>query len=114
MLKFAFHPSMQLVALHTNAPLLGRALSRDEPPPEAVREAVAGDWLVSRRGLDTFYRSLDSTEARALRAARDGATFASVCEILASDLGDDAAALEAAKLLARWLADELVSALLGA
>lgn len=111
-LAFVFHPSMQLLSLNTNAPVVWRALSRDEPPPEGVHEATARDWLVWRRGLDTLYRSVSAAEARALEAARASATFAAVCEILAGELGEDSAPLEAAKLLARWLEDELVSAVI--
>jgi hypothetical protein len=113
-LSFAFHSSMQLLALRTNAPAVWRALGRNEPPPEAVRETTTLDWLVWRRGLDTLYRSLSIVEARALRAARDGASFATLCEVLASELGEDAAALEAAKLLARWVDEQLVSAVIAA
>lgn len=113
-LAFAFHPSVRLLSLQTNAPAVWRALVRDETPPEGVREATSQDWLIWRLGLDTLYRSLSSAEARVLRAARDGGSFAAICEILADELGEEAAALEAAKLLARWLEDELVSAVIDA
>lgn len=108
-LVFVLHPSVQLLSLHTNAPLVWSALSRDEAPPPGVREATARDWLVWRRGLDTLYRSLSAAEGRALEAARGRTNFAAICEVLAAELGEDSAALEAAKLLARWLQDGLVS-----
>lgn len=110
-LGFTFHPSMQLLSLDTNAALVWRALSRDEPPPEGTAPTTPCDWLLWRRGLQTLYRSLDTVEARALRAARSGATFAAICELLAGEMGEDRAALEAARLLARWLDEELVSSM---
>jgi hypothetical protein len=113
-LAFVLQPALQLVALRTNAPSIWRALGRGETPPEEVCEATARDWLIWRRGLDTLYRSVSTVEARALCAVRDRASFAIVCEILAGELGENAAAPEAAKLLARWLEDELVSAVITA
>lgn len=109
-LRFTFHPSMRLLSLRTNAPAVWRALSRQETPPEGVQEETSRDWLLWRRKLDTLYRSLSVAEARALQAASSGESFAAVCDILAAEMGEEVAAVEAAKLLARWLEDELLSA----
>lgn len=109
-LRFEFHPSMHLLTLRTNAPAVWRALSRNESPPEGVRQQVAQVWLLWRRRLDTLYRSLSAVEARALESARNGGTFATVCDVLAAELGEDSAALEAARFLALWLEAELLSA----
>lgn len=108
-LSFAFQASVRLLSLATNAPMIWRALSREETPPQPLREDAPRHWIIWRRGLDTVYRSVDAAEARALKAAQAGEPFAVVCEEVAAVLGDDQAAVEAARLLACWLRDELIN-----
>lgn len=67
-------------------------------------------WLLWRDADgDVLWRQLEGDEADALRAASDGADFGGVCERLAAHHGDEAA-LRAASLLKRWLADGLITA----
>lgn len=108
-LRFALHPSARMVSLLTNAPAVWRALNRDEAPPGLVLESTRRDWLIWRRGLDTFFRSLEHPESRALRILAHGGSFGSICEALALEIGEDSAPGEAAKLLSRWLEDELLA-----
>jgi hypothetical protein len=108
-LTFAFQASVRLLSMATNAPPIWRALSREESPPPPAVENSARDWLIWRRGLETVFRSLETTEAGAIRVALAGEPFAAVCEAVAAQVGDDAAAIEAARLLATWLRDELIS-----
>lgn len=108
-LCFTVQPSMQLLSLHTNAPAVWRALSRQETPPPPEWNSTACGWTLWRQGLDTLFRSLSTAEAQALHAVRAGASFAAVCELLANEIGEDAAAAEAARMLAGWLAEERLS-----
>ncbi len=108
-LSFSLQPSVRLLSLATNAPLVWRALSHEETPPAGAREETPREWLLWRRGLDTLYRSLSATEARALHAARAGESFATICEAVASEIGEDDAPTESARLLAGWLEEELLS-----
>jgi hypothetical protein len=117
-LSFKFHPSVQLLALDTGAPVVWKALNQDQTPPqEFLTPSAAGseetkdrlpNWMIWRRGIETFFRSLNTTESRALQTAMRGATFAAICEALAEEVGEENAAQEAAQLLARWLQDELL------
>lgn len=103
------HPSVHVLALRTNAPAAWRALNRDEAPP-AFTQGEAQSWLIWRRGLDTYFRSIDAIEAGALSFIASGQSFGALCEMLAQDGNDEAAATGAAKLLRRWLDDELLAA----
>lgn len=105
-LCFTLVPSVQLLSLKTNAPLIWRALSYEQTPPEPA--AAPRDWLIWRRDLETRFRSLEEREARALQAAQAGEPFASICEAVAGVVGAENAGTEAAHLLAQWLADELI------
>lgn len=109
-LRLITHPSMQLLSMLTNAPQVWGALSRNETPPPETRNSVPREWLLWRRGVDTMFRSLEDAEACALRVAGAGESFGAMCEMLAAELGEEQAPAEAARLLARWLADELLCA----
>jgi hypothetical protein len=108
-LRFTVHPSAQRLSLWTNAPATWRALNRDEPPPAAV-EGELQAWLIWRRGLDTFYRSIEALEAEALMGLQRGESFARLCERLSRALGEEGAAEQAARFLRRWVDDELLAA----
>jgi hypothetical protein len=116
-LCFKPHPSLRLLCLGSDAPVVWRALNRDEaPPPESLgacatvgTETEKSHWVIWRRGLDTFFRSLDPLEAAALQAAARGDSFGAICEGLAETLEEQAAAARAAALLARWLEDEMLA-----
>lgn len=116
-LRFVPHPSVGLVALDWAIEAAWRALRAHDPEhggaePELPAPTPAPHTLlVWRNGLDTQWRSLDPTEDALLRAMVAGEDFAALCE-RAAELSDDPATL-AARLLARWLDDGLLSERLG-
>jgi hypothetical protein len=109
-LCLGWHPSVRRLALNWNAPQLWKALTEDAARPalEVLSEPV--EWLAWRRGLDTYFRSLARAEAAALDAARAGASFGALCELLAAGHGAERAAGEAAALLRVWLESGLIVA----
>ncbi|MHB1845676.1 MAG: HvfC/BufC family peptide modification chaperone [Deltaproteobacteria bacterium] len=95
-LRFGLHPSARLLRL-ANWPV--GLLGEDGPArPPGPQRAEARVW---RLGHEVLHASMDTREARALRAVASGATFARVCEIY-----DDAAL--AAQALATWLEEGLL------
>jgi hypothetical protein len=106
--RLAPHPSAHVLVLRTNAPAVWRALNRDEAPP-AFMQGETQSWLIWRRGLDTYFRSVEGVESEALSFVAGGQTFGALCEMLAQKRDEDAAATEAARLLRRWLDDELLT-----
>ena len=65
-------------------------------------------WLLWRRELATYFRSLSAAEAAALDAARSGWPFAELCELLCEEVGEAQAPAQAAELLRGWLAAGLI------
>jgi hypothetical protein len=112
-LRLTPHPSLRRVDLEWNAAVIARAVDESEAPP-APEHGPPVPWLLWRRDLVVRWRSLPSDEAAALDAVRAGATFGEVCELLCAHVGPDAAAMHAASLLKRWLADGLFAAPLAA
>jgi len=109
-LRFTLHPSVRRLALRWNAPQLWKSLTEGSERPELQVLPEPLEWLAWRRDLRTWFRSLEPVEAAALDAARAGAAFGELCELLAEVRGAAAAPAAAAALLNGWLTGGLVVA----
>lgn len=109
-LRFTPHPSLVRLALNWNAPQIWQALTSEHERPPAEFASRATEWLIWRKGLTSYFRSLDAAEARALDALRGGAPFGELCESLCEELGSEAAPAQAAQYLRGWVEAGLISA----
>ena len=109
-MRLEFHPAVRRADLWWNAPAIAAAVDKKKKPPKPAKGAKLQAWLLWRRDLDIRWRSLEPDEAAALDAAREGATFADVCEHLCEWINPDRAAMHAASLLKRWISDGLITA----
>ncbi|MGQ0509637.1 MAG: HvfC/BufC N-terminal domain-containing protein [Betaproteobacteria bacterium] len=107
-LRLRLQPSVQLLVLRSNAPMVWRAAVENRTVPAAARRRHA-TWLVWRQGHESFYRELSPAEARALGAAKRGCDFAAIAESLQRLAGARRAAQAAAQYLHNWLAEGLVA-----
>jgi hypothetical protein len=107
-LTFRFHPTVQVLAMRTNAPVLFKALSADDPLPECIELDEAQSWLIWREGLKTQYRSLEPDEAAALEVMRSGGSFEMLCDALCAWHEADAVPAQAAGLLKRWVVEQMI------
>ncbi|TXI90997.1 MAG: DUF2063 domain-containing protein [Cupriavidus sp.] len=106
-----FVPTLCIGAVRTNAAAIWSSLADEETPPAAARLPEPAAIRVWRVDLSPQYRAIESLEEHALRLARDGASFASLCQDLATRFSDpDAAAQAAGGFLATWIQDGLVMA----
>ena len=108
-LGFVLHPSAHFLELRTNAPSLRNATDAGDPLPDAVLADDAKTWLIWRKELTAYFRSLGESERWALAAVREGANFTALCEGLCRWFSPDEAAPRAATLLRQWVDDELIS-----
>jgi hypothetical protein len=108
-LGFVLHPSAHLLELRCNAPSLRKAADAGDPLPEAVVGDKTKTWLIWRKELTAYFRSLSESESWGLKAVREGANFTALCEGLCRWFSPDDAALQAATLLRQWVDDELIS-----
>lgn len=107
-MRFSFQNALRRLDLEWNVISVWQTI-RDNDAKLPLKQAgrpIA--WLLWRKGLDVHWRSLDEDERYAIDAAREGATFAEICEGL-SHTGDDQVPLRAAGFLKRWAADDLVA-----
>lgn len=109
-LQFQFHPTVQLMQMRTNAPLLFKALGEESQPPAGMQLEQPQPWLIWREGLKTQYRSLTPDEAAALEAMRAGGTFETLCDTLCAWHEVEAVPMQAAGLLKRWVVEQLIVA----
>lgn len=108
-MRLGFHASVTRIDLAWNVPAIWNAVKADGTPPSPDRAGVPVAWLVWRKRLHSYFRSLDLDEARALDGARAGRSFAEICEGLCDSMCADATPAHAAGLLKRWIEDEIVT-----
>jgi hypothetical protein len=94
-LGFVLHPSVHFLELRSNAPSLRKATDAGDPLPEAVAAADTKTWLIWRKELTAYFRSLSEPESWALAAVREGASFTTQCEGLCRWFSPDEAAPQA-------------------
>lgn len=110
-LRFEPHASLVRLDLRWNASVLWKAADQglDMPPP--VASDIATPWVIWRRDLQSYFRSLDASEAGTLDALRTGANFAALCEVLCEWIDANEVPTHAAGLLKRWGTDGMLRAL---
>jgi hypothetical protein len=101
-LSFQFHPSLRRLHLHWNTTAVWQAMSREETPPDPACGEHPVPWLLWRRDLQNYFRSMTGDEAVALDSALRGENFGEICEALAEWLPEDQIPLRAAGLLGAW------------
>ena len=106
-LRLAFAPSLQRIRLVTNSMAWVRA---GDALPRRWCHAAATEWVLWRRDLTVYFRSLAADEAHLLDRAVEGVPFGGLCEALLTmpDMSADSAALRAATLLRGWQQDQLL------
>jgi hypothetical protein len=102
-IAFHTHPSLHMLELRWNIPAIWNAIERNDAPPRPALAEQPVPVAVWRRDYNSHFRSLPADEAAMLRAAIGGASFPALCERLALEHGEDAAAARAAELLRSWV-----------
>jgi hypothetical protein len=102
------HASVQRLDLQWNVPVFWKAVQADDEleAPQAGEHPVG--WVIWRRALNTYYRSLTVDEAWALDGLLAGNDFATLCEGLCEWVDPGNAPVHAAGLLRRWVQDGMV------
>ncbi len=102
-LRLKLHPTLDSFEVSTPV---------DEIRPRLLADARAGFDRAARRpgavmawriDYDLKFRPIDANEQAALDAARTGATFGDICELLAARMAPDQAVMTAAQILRGWL-----------
>jgi hypothetical protein len=107
-LSFSLRACVRCFESRTNAVQWWRAANGLCDKPDELTESPRSRWLIWRRGITTFFRSLGPQESELLEQLRAGANFALLCERMALEVGDADAPQRTASLLRGWLAEEII------
>ena len=112
-ISFNIVSTVHRFAVTTNVSSLWSSLKCDEtpPPPEALAKPL--EIMVWRQGSGARFRILGDEEAMAIDSAREGVSFAVICEMIAAFEDPDSAAMRAAGYLRGWIEAEIVSSIRG-
>jgi Putative DNA-binding domain len=103
-LRFELHPSVQVLALRSNAVAIWHAVNDETGEEVAPRyEDAPTRYIVWRRELASYFRSCDAAEAWAIEAVREGKSFAEICAGLCEWVTEDAAPARVAGYLREWV-----------
>ncbi|MBC8036907.1 MAG: putative DNA-binding domain-containing protein [Rhizobiales bacterium] len=108
---FDISPSVRRFKVRTNVTSLWASLRCDELPPHPINLDADQELLVWRQGTASRFRMLGNEEAMALDAARQGVSFAVICEMIATIDDPETAAVRAATFLRGWIEAELIAGL---
>lgn len=108
-LTFRLHASVQRLDLEWTVAEYWKAIDHKEAPQAVAQLSSPQAWLIWRKDLITYFRSLSDDEAWALDAARDGSSFAEICEGLCRWIAPEQVAMHAASLLRNWIGEELIA-----
>jgi Putative DNA-binding domain len=107
-LRLCLHPSVQRLDLRWNIPGLWKAIQEEQAPQPPVVADQPRAWVIWRRDLQSYFRSVPVVEARALDALGEGQCFAELCADLCEWIEEEQVAAHAAQLLRRWVSDGLI------
>ncbi len=111
-LQLGFQPSVQLLSLNMNSFEIWKALSNDNPPPEAILSPSPTTWVLWRnKGLVSHYRPLAEAEKTMLILVLQGANFSELCEKLLDFFSEIDTPMQAVSFLQSWLQEEMLSTL---
>ena len=110
-LRFEFHGTLQRLTLNWNVPNIWYAVKvgDDMPEPEPTEETV---WLLWRRNLDVYRRSVTADEAWALETFAAGKDFSEICIGLCRWFDEADVPSRGAGFLKQWANDGLISKIL--
>jgi hypothetical protein len=107
-LRFGLHPSVARLNMEWNVPQLWSAIEHEigQIPFEQAKYPIP--WLIWRKELKTYYRSLDVDEAWALDVVMQGQSFSEICEGVCEWVDEVYAPERVAGFIGAWLAEDLV------
>ena len=110
-MRFSLRASVRRQRTTSNAVEWWRVLDDAAARPAKLESSAVVEWVLWRRGLKSFFKTIEPIEAAALDAVAEGSTFSALCERIAATVGEVDAPLKAATLLRGWFSNELLTAL---
>ncbi len=108
-MRIELHSSVQRLDMNWNVPQLWQAIDQEKAPikPESVTPTI--NWLIWRKDLRTWFRSMDVDEAWLIDACLQNETFADMCAGLCEWVNEQSAAPRVVSFLTHWCEEGLIS-----
>jgi len=103
------HASLQRLNLEWDVPQFWKAVDKKERPERPKKNEFALAWVLWRRELNIYFRSMSVAEAWAVDAMRSGKCFADICAGLCESIDELQVAQHAAGMLKSWVADGMIT-----
>ncbi len=110
-LVFTFHPSVQRINLHWNTPQLWKVIDENTDQIEIEKADYPTGWLIWRKDLKTWFRSMEVDEAWAVDQIMQGNNFSTICNGLTEWVDEENAAQRAVGFIQNWLEHGLLTKL---
>ena len=107
-LMFTPHASLQRLNLEWNVPSFWKAVDKKEASKPPLKNEFPTGWVLWRRELNIYFRSMSVEEAWAMDAMRSGNTFAEICSGLCEWIDELQVAQHAAGMLKGWIAEGMI------
>ncbi len=107
-LQFEFHQSINQITLQYNTPQLWKAIDQQLEPIDIICHEHAINWLIWRKDLRNYYRSIEVDEAWALRAMINGSNFSEVCTGVCEWVDEQHVAMRVAGFIQNWINEDLI------
>jgi hypothetical protein len=102
-LVFTFHPSVQRIDLLWNTAQLWKVIDEGTEQIEIEKSDCPTGWLVWRKDLKTWFRSMEVDEAWAVDQMMSGENFSTICNGLTEWVDEEFAAQRAVGFMQTWL-----------
>ena len=107
-MRIDLHASVRRLDLGWNVPQLWQAIDQASEPvaPESLPAPIS--WLIWRKDLKTYYRSMAVDEASLIDACLQHATFAELCAALCEWVDEQHAAQRVTGFLSQWCEEGII------
>ena len=106
-----FAPTLRLHPAATNAGAIWSAIAAGEAPPPAALLPAPAAHCVWRREFRPSFRTIEAREFQALKTALSEASFGELCRVMAGGRDDSETVAEIGGIVARWLGEEMLTAI---
>jgi hypothetical protein len=110
-MSFVAHPSLQRLELSWNVASIWKAVDAKKETPTATKGKSPMPWIVWRKELKIYFRSLAVEEAWAIDALIAGRNFSEICSGLCEWVDESQVAVRAAAMLKGWVSESMISAI---
>jgi len=104
-----FVPTLRVVPVTTNCGAIWMALAAGNTPPGVEQLSAGAAMRIWRVGFSSRFCTIDAIEERAIALVQKGASFATVCNVLAEGGNETGVAEAAGQWLAAWLRDGMIA-----